>query len=156
MSSPGWEPQRPPSGPPPGWQQPWPAPQWPPAGQPPPYPPPVSPYGAFGPPSPVRQPRSTTPWVIGIIAAVVAVGVLSVVLVVALGDGSRDERSYQEGRKAGQTSIVLVEWGGAKPEEVCRNQYSLRTMANSNSDLRRRDYIAGCLDAMKEELNHKP
>jgi hypothetical protein len=81
---------------------------------------------------------------------------VSVVLISVLGDGSRDERSYQEGRKAGQTSSVFVKWGGAEPEKVCRNQYSLRTMSDSNSDLSRRSYMAGCLDAMREALAPKP
>lgn len=128
MSSPPWEPQRPPSGPAPGWQQPnayrpaagpgnpppWPRPQWPAGGQPPPYGPPTAAgYGGFGAPPPGRRMRSKTGWLIAI-GVVAAIGLVSVVLILVVGGGARDEKSYQAGRSAAQTggAGVLIKFGG--------------------------------------------
>jgi hypothetical protein len=91
-----------------------------------------------------------------VVGAVAAIGLVSMVLISVLGDGSRDERSYQEGRKDGSSGSVLVKWGGETPEGYCKNQYNLITLSGNRSDLRHRDYLAGCLDGMKEALNHTP
>ena len=181
MSSPPWEPQQPPSGPPPGWQQPnayrpggghgyppppgppppgpqWlgpqsPGPQWPAGAYPPPYiPQPAGPHGAYGAPPPGRPSR--TPWVIAIvIASAVALVLLAVGLFAATGGGPRDERSYQEGRAAAQSISVLVKFGGATPEEACESEFVLRTPMNEKSDVRRGDFIAGCIDGVTEKMN---
>lgn len=169
MSSPPWEPQRPPTGPPPGWQQPnpygpaggYPHPppgpglQWPASGQSPPYGwPPAAPYGGFGAPPPPQTHRSNARWIIWTLVAAVAAIALFSGLYNAL--GPRDEASYQAGREAGAEGDVFVKYGGAKPEEHCDGQFTLRnTIGGKKTDFRRRDWIAGCLDALEEQL-HKP
>lgn len=171
MSSPPWEPQRPPTGPPPGWQQPnpygpagghghpppWPGPQWPPGGQPPPYgPPPPAPYGGFGAPPPFKPTRSKTGWIIGIVVAVVAAIALFSGLSAVLGLGPRDERSYQAGREEAETSYIFFQYGGSgTAEDFCDGQFTLSTIGDDNDDLRRRDFIAGCLDVVEEKMRKR-
>lgn len=170
MNSPPWEPQRPPSGPPPGWHQPnaygpyggpgnppppSPGSQWPPTAPPPPFgPPPPYPYGGFGGPPPNKQ-KSSRGWLIGISVAAALV-LLCVGLVVAMGSGSRDEESYQAGRSAAESGATMVKFGGGSPEDYCKRQFTLSTPLGEKSDFRREDFMDGCVDALKEKLNRKP
>jgi hypothetical protein len=66
--------------------------------------------------------------------------------------GPRDEQSYQAGREAGSTGDTMIKFAGGTPEEFCKNQFNLSTMGNRKSDLRRRDFMAGCLDVVEEEM----
>lgn len=143
-----------PQAPGPQWPGPQgPGPQWPAGAYPPPYNPQhAGPHGAYGVPPPGDRKPSRTPWIIAIvIASAVAVVLLAVGLFAATGGGPRDERSYQEGRAAAQSISVLVKFGGATPEEACESEFVLRTPMNKKSDVRRGDFIAGCVDALAEK-----
>lgn len=176
MTSPPWEPPRPPSGPPPGWpapnphgpnggpQQPppWPGPSWPPAAAPPPYGPPAPnpyggygtppphPYGGYGPPPP-RQRKSAKGWLIGV--SIAALILLGAGVVSAMGLGSRDETSYQAGRSAADGGPTMVKFGGATPEDYCKQRFTFANPLGQKSEYRRGDYMDGCLDALKEKLD---
>jgi hypothetical protein len=50
---------------------------------------------------------------------------------------------------------VLIKFGGTTPEEFCEGRFNLKT-AFDKGDIKRRDIMAGCLDAVEEELTSKP
>lgn len=169
MTSPPWEPPRPPSGPPPGWHQPntyglyggpgnpppWPGPQWQPTAPPPSFgSPPPNPYGGFSAPPPSKQ-KSSKGWIIGISVAAALV-LTGFGLVAAIGGGSRDEKSYQAGRSAAENGATIVKFGGGSPEDYCKDQFTLSTPLGEKSDFRRGDFMDGCVDALEEKLNRKP
>jgi hypothetical protein len=73
-----------------------------------------------------------------------------------MGSGSRDERSYQAGRSAAESGATMVKFGGRSPEDYCKGQFTLSTPLGEKNVFRRGDFMDGCLDALKEDLNGKP
>lgn len=71
------------------------------------------------------------------------------------GVGPRDEQSYQAGRSVGDVGRTMVKFGGATPEDYCKQQFTLSTPLGEKSKYRRGDYMDGCLDALEEKLNGK-
>lgn len=69
------------------------------------------------------------------------------------GVGPRDEQSYQAGRSVGDVGRTMVKFGGATPEDYCKQQFTLSTPLGEKSEYRRGDYMDGCLDALEEQLD---
>ncbi|KAA0093690.1 hypothetical protein CIW49_26990 [Mycolicibacterium sp. P1-18] len=71
------------------------------------------------------------------------------------GIGPRDEQSYQAGRSAADGGPTMVKFAGTSPEDYCKQQFTFANPLGQKSKYHRGDYMDGCLDAMKEQLDGK-